>query len=376
MEEEMKTLRRAAPAALLLLALTLLAACNFPGPASTPDLDATFAAQTLSAQLTSIAQPVATTAAPPTAIPLTPTTAPSPTTAPTSTVTATTVPCDRAGQILDITYPDGSDLAPGAGFVKTWRIRNTGSCTWTSGYSLVFDHGDSMGSPASIPLTAGTVAPGATVDVSVSLTAPAAAGTYRGYYRLRNPSGVLFGTDPGANTAFWVEIEVVPATTTVNITALAAESGMVWSDGTTYAARNVGDTDTNRSSQAFQSFDISGIPAGSTITSVTFNLTGFDTLGTPFADLGCLYIYQHDYGSIDAGDFVVGSPSGGLVRICDAGGLGTAVTDNDFVSALQSKVGSSRFQIRFQFPDVAVSADGGSDMVRFPTVTMTVRYYH
>ena len=372
----MTTSRRVILPALLLIALAALAACNFPGPATTPDLGATSAAQTLSAQLTSIAQPQATTPAPPTAIPVTPTTAPSPTTAATFTATATTIPCDRAGQILDITYPDGSDLAPGAGFVKTWRIRNTGSCTWTSAYALVFDHGDSMGSPPSIQLTTGTVAPGQTVDVSVSLTAPAAAGTYRGYYRLRNSSGVIFGTDPGANTAFWVEIEVVPATTTVNLTALAAESGYVRSDGSVSSPRNTGDTPTNLSSQAFQSFDISGIPAGSTITSVTFNLTGFDTLGNPFTDLGCLYMYHHDYGALDAGDFVAGSPAGALIRICEAGGLGSAVADNDFIGALQSKVGSSRFQIRFQFADTAVTADGEADMVRFPTVVMTVRYYH
>jgi hypothetical protein len=372
----MTTLRRVWTCAFVLIGIAALSACNFPVATSTPDLVATAAAETLSAQLTTIAQPQPTTPAPPTAIPISPTTAPSPTTAASLTPSQTSVPCDRAEFVSDVTYPDGTDLAPNAPFTKTWRLRNSGSCTWTSSYSLVFDHGDSMGAPASISLTAGTVAPGQTVDVSVNLTAPATAGTFRGYFRLRNTSGVVFGIGPQAQTAFWVEIEVVPATTTANLTAIEAESGYVRSDASVSSPRNVGDTSTNLTSQAFQSFNISSIPAGSTITSVTFNFSGFDTLGNPFADLGCVYMYQQDYGALDAGDFVAGSPAGALIRICNAGGLGTAVADDDFVDSLQSKVGTSRFQVRFQFTDTAVSADGEADMVRLPTIVMTVRYYH
>jgi hypothetical protein len=89
-----------------------------------------------------------------------------------------------------------------------------------------------------------------------------------------------------------------------------------------------------------------------------------------------MYLYQQDYGALDAGDFVAGSPAGALIRICNAGGLGTAVADDDFVDSLQSKVGTTRFQLRFQFTDTAVSSDGEADMVRLPTIVMTVRYYH
>jgi hypothetical protein len=147
---------------------------------------------------------VPTTAAPPTEVPAT-ATAP-----PTATVTPTSIPCDRAAFVSDVTVPDGTDYAPGATLTKTWRLRNNGSCTWTSGYALVFDHGDSMGAPASQQLTTGTVAPGQTIDVSVTLTAPASEGTYRGYFKLRNPSGVVFGIGANADVAFWVEIEVIP----------------------------------------------------------------------------------------------------------------------------------------------------------------------
>jgi len=239
---------------------------------------------------------------------------------------------------------------------------------------LVFDHGDAMGAAATYSLTSGSVAPGQTLDVQLQLTAPTTPGSYKGYWRLRNPSGVLFGIGPAGDQAFWVAIDVVPAITTVTLTALSGESGSVRSGGGVLSPRNVGDTSDNQSSQGFFSFDISGIPAGSTITDVRFNFTGYDTLGNPFADLGCLSLYKQDYGSLDAGDFFSGSPSGAMIRLCSTGDLGSAVADHDFVTTLQSKVGTSRYQIRAQF-DTALSSDAEADMVRFPLIVMTVSYH-
>ncbi|RLC66117.1 MAG: hypothetical protein DRH97_07000 [Chloroflexi bacterium] len=142
---------------ILLLASVALAGCNFPGFQATPDVFATSAAATVAmrltqaagdSQITPSAQPTTplpppqpTTATPTeTGLPLTPTISP--------TITVTEEPCDRAAYVKDVTIPDGTDLAPGDNFTKTWRLKNTGTCTWTSGYSLVFDHGDSMGGPA------------------------------------------------------------------------------------------------------------------------------------------------------------------------------------------------------------------------------------
>jgi hypothetical protein len=119
--------------------------------------------------------------------------------------TATTI-CDLAGFVIDVNVPDGSKADPGQHFTKTWRLRNAGSCTWTSGYDVVFSSGDAMGAPPSTPLTTGTVAPGETVDASVALVAPSSSGTYKGFFKLRNSGGVLFGLAGG--NPFWVEIEV------------------------------------------------------------------------------------------------------------------------------------------------------------------------
>jgi hypothetical protein len=115
---------------------------------------------------------------------------------------------DRAEFIADVTVPDGSDFTPGQAFVKTWRLRNAGTCTWTSSYDLVFDHGDAMGGPASQALL-GLVHPGETVDLSVDLSAPSAEGGYQGFWLLRNSEGMVFGIGVNANIAFWVEIEVL-----------------------------------------------------------------------------------------------------------------------------------------------------------------------
>jgi hypothetical protein len=136
----------------------------------------------------------------------------------TSTVTNTPVPCNWVQFISDITIPDNWETGPLDHFTKTWRLKNIGSCTWTSGYALVFDHGDQMGAPAAQQLTTGTVAPGGSIDVSVDLLSPASAGTYQGFFKLRASDSSVFGIGAGADGAFWVKIKVdepTPESTTV-----------------------------------------------------------------------------------------------------------------------------------------------------------------
>jgi hypothetical protein len=112
-----------------------------------------------------------------------------------------------------VTYPDGTDVAPGTTFVKTWRLRNNGTCTWNSSYTLVFVSGDAMSGPAAQALTTGTVAPGQEIDISVTLKAPATPKTYTGIWKLRNGAGVIFGLGEDASKAFFVKIDVVQAIT-------------------------------------------------------------------------------------------------------------------------------------------------------------------
>ncbi len=137
--------------------------------------------------------------------------------------------CDWALFIADVTVPDGTTYAPGATFRKTWRLKNIGSCTWTTSYALVFDSGERMGAPAAINFPT-SVAPGQTVDLSLDLTAPSTAGHYFGYWKLRNASGTIFGIGSTANKAFWVEIYVA-ASAGVAYDFTANASSAAWSSG-------------------------------------------------------------------------------------------------------------------------------------------------
>ena len=115
--------------------------------------------------------------------------------------------CDSAQFIADVTIADGTSVSPGGTFVKTWRLKNIGTCTWTTSYAVVFTGGDQLGAPAVVNMPS-SVAPGATVDISVNMTAPSTPGHYRGNWKLRNASGGLFGVGGSANYLFWVDINV------------------------------------------------------------------------------------------------------------------------------------------------------------------------
>lgn len=208
-----------------------LASCNLPRPTPTstvgPEDVQVYAQQTIQALGTQLALATPTSIildtpvseAVPTNTPVDSTATPQATPQPVATgtpvasptpqtPTATPLPCDKAHFISDITIPDGTTMLPGATFVKTWELENVGSCTWTSSYAVVFaNDGNSMGGPASKELTSGTVATGQKVQVSVELKAPTTPGTYRGYWILRNPSGLTFGTGP-EDRPFYVDIKV------------------------------------------------------------------------------------------------------------------------------------------------------------------------
>jgi hypothetical protein len=116
--------------------------------------------------------------------------------------------CNAAAFVADVTIPDGTYEDPGEVFVKTWRLKNVGTCTWNTSYGLFFDSGSQMSGP-DLVLMPQYVSPGQAVDVSVTLTAPTSAGIYRGYWKLRSPSGQVFGIGSGFYSAFWVEIRVL-----------------------------------------------------------------------------------------------------------------------------------------------------------------------
>lgn len=208
---------------ILSIALTILivvqAACNLPSadqpdPAATLNALYTQSALTLEAMATQAAQTSASTqtAASPTSIIPTNTFIPgfnTPTNIPPITVKTNTPVsrCNWADFVTDVSYPDGSTVGRGSTFTKTWRLKNIGTCSWTPNYALVFVDGDSFNAPTAVYLP-GNVNPGQTVDVQVNLTAPNKDGRYKGYFKLRDASGLLFGVGNSASTSFWVDVRV------------------------------------------------------------------------------------------------------------------------------------------------------------------------
>ena len=111
---------------------------------------------------------------------------------------------DEAVLLEDVTIPDGTVVAPGETFTKTWRLKNVGSCPWDASYSLVFLAGERMSAPDSVPLT--VTLPGESADVSVQLAAPSKNGKYMGIFGLRNSLGQEIAI--GTSNNVWVDIVV------------------------------------------------------------------------------------------------------------------------------------------------------------------------
>ena len=104
----------------------------------------------------------------------------------------------RAEIVEDVTAPDGTMFNVNTAFEKTWRIQNSGTCSW-NGYSLAFIGQDRMSGPDSIPVPA--TASNATVNLSIPLQAPSTPGVHVGHWRLRKPDGEFFG--PIINTTIF-----------------------------------------------------------------------------------------------------------------------------------------------------------------------------
>jgi hypothetical protein len=140
---------------------------------------------------------------------------------PTARATVPVVPvtslCDDSAFVSDVTIPDGTVIAPGGGFTKTWSIRNTGTCDWSTAYALVSLSGPAMdGSKTAL---SASVKAGDSVNISVGMYAPLTAGTYTGYWRMQNAVGTFFGE------AVYVKIVVSSGTVTITSTRTATGTG-------------------------------------------------------------------------------------------------------------------------------------------------------
>lgn len=187
----------------MILLTLLMAACGTaatPGDEPTPDVAVirTSAASTVVSQFTLTAAAFTPTRSQPTQTPGpqitttgTSTTATAPIAQVTDTSGTTIALCDSLEFVADVNVPDGTNMAPGQDFLKTWRVKNTGSCPWEAGYELVYaGYADEMSGQAQT-LTQ-VVQPGQEVELSVQFTAPDEIGEYLSAWQMANPRGVTF----------------------------------------------------------------------------------------------------------------------------------------------------------------------------------------
>ncbi|MCC6167652.1 MAG: PD40 domain-containing protein [Caldilineaceae bacterium] len=103
--------------------------------------------------------------------------------------------CSDAAELVETELDPADGMAlPDDAVTVTWTVRNAGDCTWDRNYRLLFVSGDRLGGSRTARLRT-TVTPGATLTISLDLTAPAEPGSYSGIWRLRGPEGATFGPD-------------------------------------------------------------------------------------------------------------------------------------------------------------------------------------
>ncbi len=342
--------------------LIALLACGPPLQAPTPTLEGTPISE-------------ATTAPPP------PTTE-APTEQPTATETPpllspTPTVCGYSARfVADVTVPDGTEFAPGAAFTKTWRLNNNGCLNWPAGTRLIFVRGERMGGPDSVAAPAASV--GTNVEISVNLTAPSAAGDYRGYWSLEAPDGTRFGQ-------VYVDIKVVvgptatPTATSEPQTLILTMqthplTGNVSSGGCSAQVR-AGIAPAGNGIRALTSFDIRPLQ-GKTIITATLDLSSYEVDGNPFA-LEPLIVEQVMFNDVCMeypNTYNTGNELVRLARLSTAAELGTPI---DVKSALTTYLGSSPtpsyFQIRIRWKNDDAGPASAS-MIRWPAVRLIVVY--
>jgi hypothetical protein len=196
-----------------------LSACGASKPEPTPTLGVeaiqTSAISTFAAGLTqtAIALPTNTPTFTPTS------TSTSSTPLATGSGAVPTVSCYGLILVNDVTIPDNTPMVPGQTFTKTWLVKNTGTCTWDTGFKFVFNGGDSMGG-ATLVLDK-PVSSGAELELSIAMTAPNKTGPARGHWRMSTASGTFFGEDVFVAIILGNATSTVTSTVTATATATA-----------------------------------------------------------------------------------------------------------------------------------------------------------
>ena len=276
-------------------------------------------------------------------------------------------------QLTDENVPDDSIVSPGENFVKSWLLTNTGSCTWTEDYAMVFHHGDDMEANNFTPL-AGWVLPGESVWLSLDMIAPFQVGSHIGFWALQSPDGSVFG--PGATETFWVRVAIAGPTPTSRARGFdQASGGSIRVDGQPDNLIKAGDDNSNLDWQALVTFAFGNLSENATVTGVVFDLSvDYSIEGDPFSSLGCLNVYLSNYGGVDASDY--GSAEGfALWTFCSEGDLagGARFGGPAAIDAVDAALFANQIQLIYVF-DNQTDSNGVRDVIT-SDATLSISFY-
>jgi hypothetical protein len=103
---------------------------------------------------------------------------------------------------------DDSEVKAGSTFVKTWVIRNAGTCTWFPSYFVYYYSGAHMEGPDYLDFPE-IIPPNKNLFLSLTLVAPRQPGKFTGRWYLRDPDFNQFGIGPQYSDPLLVKITVV-----------------------------------------------------------------------------------------------------------------------------------------------------------------------
>ena len=117
--------------------------------------------------------------------------------------------CNRAAIILESSTADTSRVRPGSSIAKSWKIKNSGTCTWAAGYRAVFRGDSQLDAPDVLPIGDAPVLPQSELDLSVTLLAPEKPGIYQGRYRLLAADDQPVYLENGQDNFLWINLTVL-----------------------------------------------------------------------------------------------------------------------------------------------------------------------
>lgn len=111
--------------------------------------------------------------------------------------------------LVEMSMPEVVTALPNETFERFWTLRNTGSTTWSSDYSVQFMSGDRLEGPEVLAIS-GDQLPGEEYLVAVTLVAPSTTGAYRGEWSLVREGVGPFGPTLVAEVQVEESVDIEP----------------------------------------------------------------------------------------------------------------------------------------------------------------------